>query len=811
MKSLFQDLRFGLRMLRKNYIFTAVAVLTLAVGIGANTAIFSLVNAVLLRQLPYRNAERLVWIWATRTDRDKAFYSIPNFIDTRDRSQSFENLAAFANWGANLTGNGDPERLQGVRLSAHAFQMLGVEAATGRTLTAADDDPGNPRVVMLSNGLWQRRFGGNPNVIGQKLTLNGDTYTVVGALPPHFTIPNAVIEVATALRMETDPRRGERGSNFLRVFGRLKDGVTVTQARADLATVTTRLREQYPDNVKLTAPNVQPLRDEVVGGYRKALWLLLGAVGMALLIACANLANMLLARATARRKEIAIRAALGATRSRLARQMLTESLLLAVVGGALGMILAVTGRDLLLALSPADLPRGGEVVIDGRILLFSLALSFLAGIVFGLAPALQATKTDLNAELKEGRHSGSGGSSRLRDALVIAEVALSMAMLVGAGLLIRSFAHLQSVSPGFETGKLLTAQLSLPAASYAQAEAVSVFYDRLAARLTSLPGVEAVGAASALPLSGINARTEFTISGRPPVTPADTPAAQDRWVSPGYFHTMRIPLVEGREFTEGDHERAAGVAVIDETLARRHWPGASPLGAHLLLDYGTREKPRDFEIVGVAGNVKHVGLNEEPTATLYAPLPQIPPSAVSARAANLSIVVRGGAETQALATGVRRELQMVDPQVATSSPRTMSQFLAATVAARRFNMALLSVFAGAAMLIAAAGLYAVVSYSVTQREREIGIRIALGANRGEMFRLVVGQGLKLAVGGVATGLGATLVLTRLMSSMLFEISAADPLTLAGVAALLTVVTLLACAFPARRATKVDPMIALRRE
>jgi putative ABC transport system permease protein len=815
METLFHDLRFGVRMLRRNYIFAAAAVLTLMLGIGANTAIFSLVNAILLRQLPYRNSAQLAWVWATRTDRDKAFYSVPNFIDTREDNRSFAQLAAFSNWGVNLTGTGEPERLQGVRLSAGAFQMLGVEAAAGRTLVAEDDIVGNAPVVMLSYGLWQRRFGGDQNVIGRKLTLNRGVYTVVGVLPQHFTIPNAEIEIATALRVEGDPRRGERGSNFLRVFGRLKDGVTVAQARSDLARVTSRLREQYPDdNAKLTPPNVLPLYEEIVGGYRRALWLLLGAVGMVLLIACANLANLLLARATSRHREVAIRSALGATRSRLVRQMLTESLLLAVIGGVLGLLLAMWGNSLLLALSPAELPRAKEVVIDGRMLLFSVALSLLSGIIFGLVPALQTTKTDLNAGLKEGGCGGSGsGSIGLRNALVIVEVALSLALLIGAGLLIKSFTRLQNVSPGFDPSRLLTVRLSLSATSYGRAEAVKVFYDKLAARLTSLPGVEAVGAASVLPLSGIAARTEFTIVGHPPATPADTPAAQDRWVSPGYFRTMRIPLVEGREFTEADAEHAREVVVVDETLARRHWPGASPVGAHLLLNYGTGEKPREFEVIGIVGNVKHDSLNEEPAATLYGPLAQVPPSVASSRAADLSIVVRGATQAPGQAPGmvasVRRELGAVDPQVPASAVRTMEQFLAASVAARGFNLLLPAAFAGAALLLAMVGLYAVISYTITQQTREIGIRMALGASSGAVLRLLIGKGMKLAFAGVALGLVAALALTRLMSSLLFGTRPTDPLTFAVVSAMLALVALAACYIPARRATRVDPMAALR--
>jgi len=820
MQILWQDLRYGARMLWKKPGFTAVAILTLGLGIGANTAIFSLVNSVLLRQLPFKNPEQLVWAWATRTDRDKAFYSIPNFIDTRERNQSLAQMAAFANWGANLTGTGEPERLQGVRISAQAFQMLGVEAAAGRTLLAEDDQPDSPRVVVLGNKLWQRRFSGERAVIGQTLTLNGDAYTVVGVLPPDFSIPNAEIEAAIPLRMESDARRGERGSNFLRVLARLKEGVSVRQARADLARVTAGLREQYPaDNAKLTAPNVLPLHDEVTGGYRAALWLLLGAVGLVLLLACANLAGLLLARATARQQEMAVRAALGATRGRLLRQMLTESLLLAITGGALGLLLALWGRSFLLALSPADLPRAGEVGLDSRMLLFTLALSVLAGLVFGLAPAWQTTKTDLAVALKEGgRGSAGGASQRLRGALVAAEIALALTLLVGAGLLVKSFTRLQQVNPGFEANHLLAARLSLPTARYSTPEALKVFYDKLAARLSEVPGVAAVGAINVLPLSGQNARTEFTIDGRLPLTPTDTPAAQNRWVSPGYFHTLGIALRQGREFSEADHERAALVAVIDETLAARHWPQQSPLGKHLLISFGG-EPARKFEIVGVAGTIKHESLQEEPGATLYVPLAQAPRSVVSFLAGSLNVVVRGAAssfpndfkDARALAAAVRREVQAVDPEAPASNIRTLTQSLDGALAAQRFNLRLLAIFAGAALLLAAIGLYGVMAYAVKERTREIGLRMALGAETRDILRLIVGQGMKLALLGVAAGLATAFALTRLMARLLFGVSATDPSTFAGIAVLLTVVALVACWIPARRATKVDPLVALRCE
>jgi putative ABC transport system permease protein len=812
-ENLMQDFRYAVRLLSKNPGFTFVAVLALALGVGANTAIFSLVNSVLLKRLPFGDAEHLVWIWSTRTDRDKAFYSIPNFIDTRDQNQTLDQIAAFANWGANLTDKGEAERVQGVRLSAHAFEMLGVEAAVGRTLIAEDDRPDKPRVVVVSYGLWQRRFGGERGLIGRTVSLNGDAYTVVGVLPKEFVIPNAEVEIATPLRIEADPRRSERGSNFLRVFARLKHDSTAGEARADLAAISDRLRRQYPnDNGKLTAPAVLPLLEEITGGYRAALFLLFGSVGLVLLIACANLASLLLARATARHKEIAIRAALGATRWRLIRQLLAESLLLALTGGALGLLLAAWGKDLLLALSPADLPRAVEVSIDARVLVFTFLLSLLAGIVFGLAPAWQATKTDLNAELKEGGRDGSGGKAqgRVRNALVVIEVALSLMLLIGAGLLIKSLARLQSVSPGFDINNLLAVRVSLPPSRYSKPEAVKVFYEKLAPRLAAVPGVESAGVSNVLPLSGMFVRTEFSIVGRPPFDPADTPAAQNRWVSPGYFETMKLPIREGRGFTEADNERAAGVVVVDEALARQHWPDESPIGWHLMISFGG-EPPRDFEIVGVAGNVKHSTLNEETTAAFYAPIYQVPQSAVSFLANNMSIVVRSNVNPEALKTAVRRELQAVDSEVAASSVKTMSQFLSASIASRRFSLLLLSVFAGIALLLAVGGLYAVISYTVAQRTREIGIRLTLGAQTEDVFKLIIWHGMKLTLAGAAIGLLAAFALTRSLSSLLFGVSAQDPATFVLISLLLTGVALGACFVPARRATKVDPMVALRYE
>ena len=816
METLLQDLRYSFRMLRGRPGFSVAALLALALGIGVNSVIFSAVNAILLRQLPFKASEQLVWVWSTRTDRDKAFFSIPNFIDSRDQNQTLEQMVAFANWGANLAGKGEPERLQGVRISANAFQVLGVEATAGRLLIPEDDRPDSPRVVVLGHGLWQRRFGGDENLIGQTLSLNGQTYTVVGILPPGFKFFGAEgdAEIGVPLKMEIDSRKAERGSNFLRVYARLKPGVTRQQAQADLAAIEERLRQQYPDtNAKNTAPRVLALQTEIVGNYGLALWLLLGAVAVVLLIACTNLANLLLARAATRRKEMAIRTALGATRARLIRQMLTESLLLALCGGVLGLLFAWWGIDLLLGFSPADLPRLNAITIDARVLLFTLAVSLVAGIVFGLAPAIQSSRTNLNEELKSNLSSVFGGARQnsFRNLLVVAEVALSLLLLIGAGLFVRSLIRLQQVSPGLDTQNLLLVRLSLPQSNYTKGETVTAFYEKLEPRVSSLPGVEAVAASNVLPLSGLNVRADFTIVGRPPRTREETPAAQNRWVSPGYFNAMKIPVLQGREFTEQDRAGARLVAVVDKVAARRYWQDENPVGAHILIDDAAPAPPREVEIIGVVDEIKHNGLDEEPTATVYAPFYQIPPGAVSFFANRMNLVVRTSIEPMTLGDEIRSQVQSVDRDVPASNISTMEQFLAATIAPRKFNLFLLVIFAVAALMLAAAGLYAVIAYSVQQRTKEIGIRMALGAKANDVFKLIISQGMKLVVIGVATGLLASLLLTRLMASLLYGVSATDPLTFATIALLLTGVALGACFVPARRATKVDPMVALRYE
>ncbi len=806
-----QDLRHGIRAMLKQPGITAVAILALALGIGGNTAIFSLVNGILLRQLPFRQPEQLVWVSSRRPDSVKRPFNLPDFIDYRDQNQGLAGIAAFANWSVTLTERGDPERLQGVRISANAFQMLGVEAAVGRTLLPADDTPGQERVVVVGHGLWQRRFGADPQVVGTTLTLNGASYTVVGVLPPQFFFPIREAEMAVPLAPDTDPWRGVRTSvNFLRALARLKPGVTREQAEADLTSVADRLRREYPvANGQKLGVTLSPLHEEVVGNFRLALWVLLGAVGAVLLITCVNLANLALVRASARHREMAIRTALGATRRRLVQQLATESVLLALLGGAAGLLLAVHGIPLLLALSPATLPRTGEVGVDFRVLGFTLALSLMAGLIFGLAPAWQATRVNPSEELKENGRGTVGGArqSRARSLLVVSEISISLVLLVGAGLLVKSFLRLQAVSPGFDAQNVLAVRLSLPKARYSSRVVVTTFYDELRPRLERLPGVEAVGFVSVLPLSGTLASVDFTIEGRA-APPDEARVADYRVASAGYFRAMKIPLIAGREFDEHDTAKAAPVMLVSQSLARRYWPNGSPLGAHLRID-DNDEGPRPVEIVGVVGDVKHLSLDGEPSLHIYLPVHQVHEDGVVWLTNNQYWLLRTAVDPLTLQAAVRREIQAVDRDAPTSDIRTMDQYLAASVAPRRFNLWLLTVFAGAALVLAATGLYGVISHGVAQRRHEIGIRMALGARRSDVLKLVIGQGMGLALAGVALGLLSACALTRWMESLLFGVRATDPPTFASIAVLLMLVALLACYIPARRATKVDPIVALR--
>jgi predicted permease len=813
LEQLIQDLRYGLRSLRRAPGFTIIAVLTLGLGIGANTAIFSLVNAILLRQLPFKNPEQLVAVDAKRTDPGKHPFTIPDFIDYRDQNQTLEQIAAFANWSAAVTGSGEAERVQGMRISANAFQLLGVEAIVGRALIPEDDTPGQQNVVALSHGLWQRRFGADPRTVGRTLVLNGKSYTIIGVLPPQFIFPIRDAELAVPLAPDADPWRSARTStNFLRAIARLKPGVTPAQAEADLTSIAGRMRQQYPTaNENKLGVTLTPLNEVVVGDYRQALWILLGAVAFVLLIASMNLASLSLARASTRHREMAIRTAHGATRGRLIRQMTTESLLLAFLGAIVGLLLAWWGINSLLALSPAGMPRLSEVGLDARVLVFTLVVTILSGSFFGILPAVKASKVDLNEELKSGGRSGNDGTgrNRVRSALVVAEIAISLVLLLSAGLLIKSFSRLQEVKPGFEPENLLAVRLSLPRTRYADREAVVSFYDQLLPQFEGLPGVSAVGAVSALPLSSTRASIEFTIEGRP--SPQNEVWRSDyRIAGTGYFRVMKIPLLRGREFSEQDNARTTPVAIISETLARRFWPDANPVGARISID-DNNQGPRPVEVVGVVGDVKHLSLEEEPTPHVYLPLRQLHEDGVVWMTNNQYWLIRSEVPPLNLASAVQRAIRKVDPEVPASNIKLMEQYLSDSVSPRRFNLWLLTVFAAAALVLATVGIYGVMSYSVTQRTREIGVRMALGAQRSDILRMVVGHGMLLAVAGLAAGLAGALALSRLMGGLLYQVSTTDPATYIVLTFFLLLVTLAACLVPARRAMKVDPMVALRYE
>jgi predicted permease len=813
MEGLKQDIRYALRKQLGQPGFTVMVVIALALGIGANTAIFSMVNAVLLRQLPFREPGQLISISSTGVEDEKSPFSIPDFLDYQSQNETLQDMVAFAEFGVNLSQDGDPERMQGVRISANVFRMLGVNAAIGRTLVPEDDKQSGERVVVLTHGLWQRRFGSDPGVVGKTLTFNNDNYTVVGVMPPEFIFPRSRAEVGFPLVPDGDSRRSNRGDAFLRVIARLKPGITPERARADLDSIARRLQTQYPvTNARATGVSLTMLHDEVVGNYRMALLVLFTAVGLVLLIACTNLAILLLARASVRRREIAIRTALGATRARMIRQLLTESVLLAILGGLAGLGLTKFAVIFLLKLVPADLPRVKEINIDIEVLLFTLALSMLAGVLFGLAPAIQASKVNLNDQLKGTSLGSIGGvrQNRTYSILVVAEIAISLVLLISAGLFVKSFIRIQAVNPGFDTEHLLVVRLALPKYKYSKREAVNNFFESVEPRVKNLPGVQSVSAISILPLSGLVASIDFTIVGRPPVTTAETPVAQYRMIAPDYFRTMNIPILSGREFTGLDRPQTLPVAIINQTLARRYWPDSDPVGSHLKVQDGA-DDPREVEIIGIVGNVRQKRLDDEPTADIYVPLQQVPERTVVYLTNNMFLTVRASGPPLALAGAVKSEVQSVDRDVPATSTTTMEQFLSASVAPRRFNLLLVSVFASAGLLLAAAGLYSVIAYAVSQRKREIGIRMALGAQRHDVFRLVVGNGIRLVLVGVAAGLIGSFAVLRIMSSLLFGVTASDPSIYIFASLLLLLIGLLASFVPARSATKVNPLIALRSE
>jgi putative ABC transport system permease protein len=811
MQTLWQDLRQGARSLFKRPSFTIVAVIALALGVGANTAIFSVVYAVLLRALPYRDSDRLVTVWEHNKTRGNAqnVINLGNFFDWKEQNRVFEDMATFFDMTANLTSGGEPEEIPSQIATPNLFNILGVNPIMGRDFTNDDGKPGAARVVLLSFGLWQRRFGGDPQIIGRKLLLNGNETTVVGVMPPDFnwhvkagSMTRKMAEMWAPWQIDETMKR--RGGRFASAVARLKPGVTPEQAQAEMNVIGGQLERQYNEFNANWGVNVVPLRKQFTGEIRLALLVLLGAVGMVLLIACANVANLLLARAAVRQREIAVRAALGAGRWRIVRQLLTESLLLAGLGGLAGLALAWWGTDLLVSLAPPDLLNLPQVKINAAVLGFTLGVSMLTGVIFGLVPALEATRLNLTGSLKEsGKNIGGGARShRLRNSLVIAEIALALVLLVGAGLLIRSFARLQGVDPGFNAHSLLTMKVSLPGRKYDTDQKRISFFRQAVAQMQSLPGVESAGAVSFLPFAAPHAGTLVEIEGRPKLPPGQGLGTGVMVSDVNYFRTMQVPLKRGRLFTDQEAAEMRHVVVVNEAFARTNFPGEDPLGKRVTIYMKNDNQP--CEIIGVVGDSKHMNLDAEVKPMSYWPHPELTYS-------GMTLVIRTKGEPTAIAGAARNVIRTLDPEQPVADVRTMESLIGTSVARARFNTLLLTIFSTVALLLAGLGIYGVMAYSVAQRTHEIGVRMALGARATDVLRLVVRRGMALALAGVAIGVAASFALTWLMKTLLFNVSATDPLTFAGIPLLLIFVALMACLIPARRAAKVDPMVALRYE
>lgn len=779
--------------------------LSLALGIGANTAIFSVVNGLLLRPLPYPEPEQIVHVWHTPPQQsfpglDRFSVSPANYIDWKAQSSAFEQMAVYTDMRFSLSTSNDPLSLIGAVVSSDFFPVLRTNAMHGRTFTLDDERPGSDRIVVIGHGLWQRAFGGNSNIIGQSLTINSRSFTVVGIMPAGFEFPREA-ELWVPLAWDDNERKVRSDHNYL-VIARLKPNVSPEQANAEMSTISSRLEQQYPEENKGWGSVVIPLREDLVGDIRLALLVLFCAVGFVLLIACANVANLMLARGANRQREIAVRIALGAGRARLIRQLLTESVLLSVTGGLLGLLLAVWGSKMLVQLG--SLPNTGDIGIDTWALGFTLLVSFGVGIIIGIVPALRFTRTNLSDTLKQdsGRSGGSSLKQRTRKALVISEVALSLVLLIGAGLMIRSFWKLQNVDPGFDTRNGLTMSIFLNFVRYPEPHQRLAFFERAMEQIRAVPGVVSVGASTKIPLTGGGSTQPFTIEGRPSGAIAEQPMALTRYITPEYFRTIGIPLRHGRFFSDQDRDNSVPVIIISETMAQRFWPGENPIGKRLTPSFHAETGAR--EIVGVVGDVKATGLDAESSAMMYMPHKQAP-------LPFLSFVVRTSSNPESLVQPVSKAIYSIDKEQALTDVQTMDQVLMKSLSDRRFNMTLLLAFAGVALLLAAVGVYGVMNYTVTLRRRELGIRMALGARRMDVLRLVLRQGLTLTLIGVAVGLISAYALTRLMASLLYGVTATDYLTFASVPVVLIAVGLVASYVPARRATKVNPTIALRTE
>jgi putative ABC transport system permease protein len=792
-----RDTRYSLRALRRTPAFTLGAVVTIALTVGATTAIFSVVHGVLLRQLPYRNVERVFWIWSDQPGRDRTPFNVPDFIDYRDSARTLSGFAGFFAYGANLSDEAAAERVQGIQATGNLFDVMGAQARIGRLLQASDERPGAEHVVVLAEPFWIRRFGGDRAIIGRPIRLNSEEYTVVGVLTAGFAMPVRDVEFVLPFAADRDPRRGARNSlNFIIGVGRLGQQVLLPQAASELTAIARRLQERFPvENARKRGVRMVAVIDGIVGPFRTALLTVFAAVGAVLVIACANLANLMLARATSRRKDLAVQLALGSSRVNVVRQVLVEALLVGVSGGLLGVLIAEWGVVALVALAPTELPRSGEIRVDVAVLMFSLVVSLLTGVLFGVIPALASASVDVRDALQGSSRGGQGHD--IRGLLVSFEVALAVVLLIVMTMLAKSFANVQAVAPGFDSTRVLSARLTLPAKRFNNRDAIVTFQRALAQQLSSLPAVTHTGAITLLPLSGLSSRVPFTVEGRA-VDRARVPVAQFRTVSSGYFEAARIALERGRTFSERDTDRTRAVAVVNEELAKRWLDGLEPIGARLLVD-DNDGPPRPVEIIGVVGNVQQVALDAEPTWDLYLTYPQMHLDNVGAAAANMFWIVRTTGDPMTLATSLAKEVRRLDPDVVAAQIRPMDHYLSDAVAPRRFSLSLMAAFALAALTLAVTGIYAVVTYSVSRRAREIGIRVALGASRSNIVRLVMGHGIRFILIGLALGIALSIGVTRLLSAMLFGVAATDTVTFGQVAVVVAAVSLIACAVPTARA------------
>ena len=808
MRNLLRDARYGWRILVRRPAFTIIAVLTLALGIGANAAIFTVAYTLLIKPLPYSAADRLVLLTENNLSRGWTSFTLSpaNFLDWRDQNQTFERLAAYRSRSYNYSGGEAPERLLGLSGSAGFFEMLDGAPALGRGFRSDEYQSGQNRVVIIGHGFWQRAFGGSPGVLDQSIVLNGEPYTIVGVMHPGWRFAGRNLAIFAPL-VFSDSQRQQRGAHFLNAIGALKPEVTLEQAQSEISSIAARLEAQYPDTNKGWGAVVTPLYEAVVGALRPMLWILLGAVGLVLLIACANIANMHLARATVRAREMAIRTAIGAGRSRIVQQLLTESVLLAIAGGGLGLLLAWWGTSSFLAAYPTLLPRTSDMHVDGTALAFTLTLSVLTAVLFGLAPAFAASRSDLNESLKEGGRSGTGGAFRrwLRSSLVVAEVAIALVLLAGAGLLLRSFARLSNVAPGFQTEQRLIATTFLPQPKYNAPAAQIAFVEQALERMRALPGVQMAAMTTTVPISGSDEIYSIEFEGRPPLPPGQGVSAIYYLVSPDYFATMGVPVLKGRAFTPQDRDGTPRVAVVSDEFVRLHYPNEDPIGKRIRIG---RNSDIVREIVGVVGSVKHYSLKDEAQAQMYEPFAQFPSTV-------MTFILKTSVDPDTLTAAVRREIQAVDPDQPVASVSTIAAAMDASMALPRVQTLLLGSFAGIALLLSAVGLYGVMAYVVSQRTQEIGLRMALGARPASVLRMVVGNALLLTGLGLAIGLAGTLVLTKslahVLEPLLFQVSPRDLVTLAIVPIVLTLVAVIATLVPARRATSIDPIQALRSE